>query len=125
MIRHLFGTVALGAICAALPAAAQTWSHGHYDRGQPYGYMAPYSQGSPRAGQLLQLIEDLLEDDVIEVADARFFRAQVAAVSRLEWRYSRDGLNSWERRDLRVRYAELEDRIHDATEQDGDWDDRE
>lgn len=128
-MKHLIiGALALGAVGTAVPAAAQDWRPNPYDYGQPYGYTPPYSHGgfSSRAGQLFRLVDRLLDDDAIDNADARFLRAQVAAVRRLEWRYGRDGLNGWERRDLRARYDQLEDRIRDAADDDDDddWDDR-
>lgn len=128
MKQLIIGALALGALGTAVPAAAQDWRSNPYDYGQPYGYTQPYSHSgfSPRAGQLFRLIDRLLDDGAIDNAEARFLRGQVVAVRRLEWRYGRDGLNGWERRDLRARYDQLEDRIRAAADDDDDddWDDR-
>jgi len=98
MKRVLVAVAALTTVAAALPAAAQPWGG---DR-------------SPRGGQSQQLewrIERMAERGALSLREARSLRAQVDAVQQLEWRYRRNGLSDWERRDLDRRFNVIEARI--------------
>ena len=99
MKRVLVAVAALSTLAAALPAAAQPWG-GDYSR-----------RGGDQSRQLEWRIERMTERGVLSWREARLLRSQVNDLERLEWRYRRDGLSTWERRDLDRRYAEISARI--------------
>jgi hypothetical protein len=99
MKRTLSALLAISTLAVALPAAAQPW------RGD---------DGWRRGGQAHQLerrIDFLRERGELRRGEAHRLQQRVDQLQRLEWRYARDGLSRWERRDLDQRYAEIEWRL--------------
>ena len=84
--------VAAAAMAAFLPAAAsaQTWQ--------------PMRQ---RAANIEQRIDMGVRNGSLTRREASTLKTQFANLKRLEWRYSRNGLTNWERRDLDNRYDRL------------------
>jgi|GEM_PF-544374 len=75
-------------------------------RGQPD---RGYGRGE---GQRLEMrIQRAADRGALSWREARFLRAEVDAVQRLEWRYSRDGLSRWEANDVARRYDTIRARI--------------
>jgi hypothetical protein len=111
MKRVLVAVAALSTLAAALPAAAQPY------RGDDW------RGGRDPSHHLEMRIQRMVERGAISWREARNLRAQVNMVERLEWRYSRDGLSNWERRDLDRRYDAIQARIRYEA-RDGRGDDR-
>lgn len=99
MKRVVVAVAALSTLAAALPAAAQPWG-GDYSR-----------RGGDQSRQLEWRIERMAQRGVLDWREARFLHNQVDVVRQLEWRYRRDGLSNWERRDLDRRFSQIESRI--------------
>lgn len=94
MNKTLIASIAaVGALAAALPAAAQS-----------YG-------GRDATERLERRIERGIASGDLTRGEAGRLRAELADLRRLEWRFSRDGLSRFEARELDQRYASLESRI--------------
>jgi|WetSurMetagenome_2_1015567.scaffolds.fasta_scaffold463299_2 hypothetical protein len=92
MNRLLTAAIAVSALAAAAPVMAQS----HYD---------------DRATQLDQRIDDGAHDGRLSWSDARALRAQLHSAQRLQDQYDRDGMTSWQRRDLDRRFDRLSNNI--------------
>lgn len=99
MKRVLVAVAALSTLAAALPAAAQPWGGDYSPRGGTQSY------------RLEQRIDRMAQRGVLDWREARRLQGQVDALQQLEWRYRRDGMSPWERRDLDRRYDQIESRI--------------
>jgi Spy/CpxP family protein refolding chaperone len=117
--KTLFATLAAATAVAAIavPAAAQgygdRYDHGRYEQGR-------YEQGrwdrhdttfDRREAMAIRRIENGARSGDLTRAEVRHLRDIVRGLSNLEDRYSRDGLNRWERADLDRRYDRLEEQI--------------
>ena len=114
--------VATSAIAAATPAAAQYYpapqqgyGYGQPNYGYGYGQRLSYDQSSrnyrARTDQLRQRIERLDSRDRISEREARWLRSHAIDLQQRARAYTRNGLNSWERRDLDNRIAWLQQHI--------------
>lgn len=122
-ILPLAAVTALSAFAA--PAAAQTISvsfgygqsgYGHgYDRGYDRGYERGWDRGWERIGRRLDRLDHRIDQGVrsgqLSRREAASLRSQFHALVELERRYSRGGLNEWERRDLNARVDRLERQV--------------
>lgn len=102
MNRILLSMAAVGAIAAAAPAAAQTWSNAN--AGGAMGI-------SNRIAQLDARISAGISSGEISRTEGRDLRMQVRELRRLERQYSYNGLTQSEREDLRDRLRELRDDV--------------
>lgn len=121
MNKILLSMAAVGALAAAAPAAAQ------------YGYGSNVNSGIGISNQIAQLDARLqagIRAGVIDRTEARNLRAQLRQLTRLEGRYSYNGLTQAERADLRQRLRTVRQsiRVADNGRFDRDnrysWDDR-
>lgn len=134
--KALLSLLAASAVAIATPTLAQSYGHdrGHdrgYDRGHDRGYSGEYNGGWQGGGhgefraqqaRLSERVDRAAWRGSISRREAQNLRWQLDEVQRLSWRYSRDGLSRWERRDLedrldRIRYQLREDR-HDGGRRD-------
>jgi hypothetical protein len=92
MNRLLTAAIAVSALAAAAPVMAQS----HYD---------------DRAFQLDQRIDDGVHDGRLSWGDARVLRSELHSAQRLQDQYDRDGMASWQRRDLNRRLDRLSNNI--------------
>jgi hypothetical protein len=83
---------------AALPAAAQTWNGVH-------------GQGFRNDSGIEARIDRGVRNGALTPSEARSLNRQLEDVRRLEWQYSRNGLNDREARELDRRYGSLESRV--------------
>lgn len=123
--KALLSLLAASAVAIATPALAQDYGRGH-DRGGGYngGYNGGWNGGGLNGEQarLAQRIDRAAYSGRISRREAAGLRYQLDEYQRVEWRYRRDGLNGWERRDLenrldRIRRDLREDR-HDGGRRD-------
>lgn len=121
MNKLLLSMAAMGAIAVAAPAASQTWSNAN--AGGAMGI-------SNRVAQLDARLQAGIRSGEINRTEARNLRAQLRYLTRLEGRYSANGLTQAERRDLqqRLRTVREQIRVADNGRYDRDsrysWDDR-
>jgi len=116
----LLALAAVSTLAAAGSAAAQPYRGDNY-RGDNYrgdNYRSDDYRGQPDRGygrgegQRLEMrIQRAADRGALSWREARFLRAEVDAVQRLEWRYSRDGLSRWEANDVARRYDTIRARI--------------
>ena len=121
MKKILLSMAAVGALAVAAPAAAQT------------GYNTDVNAGAGISNRIAQLDARLqagIQAGVIDRTEARNLRAQLRQLTRLEGRYSYNGLTQAERADLRQRLRTVRQnmRLADGGQFDRDnrysWDDR-
>lgn len=72
---------------------------------------APWQSIKARQANLERRIDMGVRNRTLTRNEASSLRTQFANIRRLEWRYSRNGLTSWERRDLDRRFDNLSRRI--------------
>lgn len=118
--KAILPLVAVTALSAAVPAAAQTIS---VSFGQSYGHGDRYDRdrhdrwdrGWDRIDHRLQRLDHRIDQGVrsgqLSRREAVSLRMQFRALVQLEQRYSRGGLSQWERRDLNQRFERLERQI--------------
>lgn len=119
--KALLSLLAASAVAIATPTLAQSYGH---DRGHDRGYSGEYNGGWQGGGhgefraqqaRLSERVDRAAWRGSISRREAQNLRWQLDEVQRLSWRYSRDGLSRWERRDLEdrldhIRYQLREDR---------------
>ena len=118
MKKTLFAATALAALAAATPAAAQYQSRypSQYDQSR-YGQDVSFDA---RIAALRARLDAGVRNGTIDRREAWPLRRDLATLQRLEDRYSMDGLNAWERDDLRQRLRSLRAEIRVADN--GSWD---
>ncbi|MDP3403268.1 MAG: hypothetical protein Q8S03_01180 [Brevundimonas sp.] len=101
--KALLSLLAASAVAIATPTLAQDYGRGH-DRGG-YGHGGGYGGGGLNAEQarLADRIDRAAYNGRISRREAQNLRWQLTEYQRIEWRYRRDGLSGWERRDLEQR----------------------
>jgi hypothetical protein len=90
MKRIVASLLAVGALGAALPAAA-----------------APWQNINQRQDQIERRIDRGIRDGSLTRREAANIRRQLISLERLEDRYRRNGLSNWERADLNRRFDAL------------------
>jgi len=110
--KALLPLVAATAIAAALPAAAQHRGGGHdrgYDRGDRYeqNWDRGWDRIDRRFERLDRRIDQGVRNGQLTRREAGRLRAEFRQLIQLEHRYSRNGLNNWERNDLNRRFDRL------------------
>ena len=110
--KALLSLLAASAVAIATPTRAQDYGRGHGDRGGGYGhnYNGGWNGGGLNGEQarLAQRIDRAAYSGRISRREAQSLRYQLEEYQRLEWRYRRDGLSHWERRDLQGRLDRIE-----------------
>lgn len=118
--KALLSLLAASAVAIATPTLAQDYGRGHGDRGGGYGYgygqnhNGGYNGGWNGGGlngdqaRLSRRIDRAAYNGRISRREAQQLRFQLEEYQRLEWRYRRDGLSHWERRDLQDRLDRIE-----------------
>lgn len=110
--KALLSLLAASAVAIATPTLAQDYGRGHGDRGGGYGqnYNGGWNGGGLNGEQarLAQRIDRAAYNGRISRREAQSLRWQLDEYQRLEWRYRRDGLSHWERRDLQDRLDRIE-----------------
>ncbi|WP_309629936.1 hypothetical protein [Brevundimonas sp.] len=111
--KALLSLLAASAVAIATPTLAQDYGRGHGDRGGGYGYGQNHNGGynggwnggglNGDQARLAQRIDRAAYNGRISRREAQNLRFQLEEYQRLEWRYRRDGLSNWERRDLQDR----------------------
>ncbi len=114
--KALLSLLAASAVAIATPTLAQDYGrdrdrdHGGY--GQGHNNNGDYNGGWNGGGngglngeqaQLAQRIDRAAYSGRISRREAASLRYQLQEYQRVEWRYRRDGLSGWERRDLQNR----------------------
>jgi len=110
--KALLSLLAASAVAIATPTLAQSYGRGH--DGYGYGYGGGYGRGqggglNGEQARLSERIDRASWNGRISRREAQNLRWQLSEYQRIEWRYRRDGLSGWERRDLeerldRIRY---------------------
>ena len=105
--KALLSLLAASAVAIATPTLAQDYGRGH-DRGG--GYNGGWNGGGLNGDQvrIAQRIDRAVYSGRISRREAQSLRSQLDDYQRLEWRYRRDGLSNWERRDLQGRLDRIE-----------------
>ena len=116
--KALLSLLAASAVAIATPTLAQDYGRGHgggYGQGHNGGYNGGWNGGGLNGDQarLAQRIERAAYNGRISRREAQNLRAQLEDYQRLEWRYRRDGLSGWERRDLQNRLDRIERNLRD------------
>ena len=113
--KALLSLLAASAVAIATPTLAQDYGRGHGDRGGGYGqdhggYNGGWNGGGLNGDQarISQRIDRAAYSGRISRREAQNLRSQLDEYQRLEWRYRRDGLSNWERRDLQGRLDRIE-----------------
>lgn len=127
--KALLSLLAASAVAIATPTLAQDYGRGHGDRGGGYGQdHGGYNGGWNGAGsngdqaRLSQRIDRAAYSGRISRREAQNLRYQLEEYQRTEWRYRRDGLSNWERRDLQQRLDRVERSLRDERrDRDGRW----
>ncbi|HLL32202.1 MAG TPA: hypothetical protein VK403_14535 [Allosphingosinicella sp.] len=124
MNKILLSMAAVGAIAVAAPAAAQSWQSNNWNTSVNVGI-------SNQIAQLDARLQAGIRSGEISRSEARSLRAQLRELTRLEGRYSYNGLTQAERQDLRQRLRIVRENIriadrgrYDRDNRYGDWDDR-
>ena len=118
--KALLSLLAASAVAIATPTLAQDYGRGH-DRGGGYGqdhnggYNGGWNGGGLNGDQarIAQRIDRAAYSGRISRREAQNLRSQLDEYQRLEWRYRRDGLSNWERRDLQGRLDRIERNLRD------------
>jgi len=118
--KALLSLLAASAVAIATPTLAQDYGRGHGDRGGGYGqdhggYNGGWNGGGLNGDQarLSQRIDRAAYSGRISRREAQNLRYQLEEYQRVEWRYRRDGLSNWERRDLQGRLDRIERSLRD------------
>ncbi|WP_426037193.1 hypothetical protein [Brevundimonas sp. DC300-4] len=119
--KALLSLLAASAVAIATPTLAQDYGRGHGDRGGGYGqnhgggYNGGWNGGGLNGDQarLAQRIDRAAYNGRISRREAQNLRWQLDEYQRLAWRYGRDGLSRWERRDLQDRLDRIERNLRD------------
>ena len=109
--KALLSLLAASAVAIATPTLAQDYGrHGGGHGGGHGGYNGGWNGGGLNGDQarLAQRIDRAAYAGRISGREARNLRAQLEDYQRIEWRYRRDGLSHWERRDLQDRLDRIE-----------------
>lgn len=107
--KALLSLLAASAMAIATPTLAQDYGR-HHGGGYNGGYNSGWNGGGLNGEQarLAQRIDRAAYNGRISRREAQNLRAQLDDYQRLEWRYRRDGLSNWERRDLQNRLDRIE-----------------
>ena len=127
--KALLSLLAASAVAIATPTLAQDYGRGHGDRGGGYGqdhggYNGGWNGGGLNGDQarLSQRIDRAAYSGRISRREAQNLRYQLEEYQRVEWRYRRDGLSNWERRDLQGRLDRIERNLREERrDRDGRW----
>ncbi|WP_426050493.1 hypothetical protein [Brevundimonas sp. SL161] len=119
--KALLSLLAASAVAIATPTLAQDYGRGHGDRGGGHGqnhgggYNGGWNGGGLNGDQarLAQRIDRAAYNGRISRREAQNLRWQLDEYQRLAWRYGRDGLSRWERRDLQDRLDRIERNLRD------------
>ena len=108
--KAILPLVAMTAIAAAVPAAAQ--HRGGHDRGHDRDrYEQNWDRGWDRIDRRFERIDRRIDQGIrngqLSRREATRLRAEFRQLINLEQRYSRGGLNRWERQDLNRRFDRL------------------
>lgn len=109
--KALLSMLAASAVAVATPVLAQDHGrHGGGRGGYDHGYNGGWNGGGLNGEQarLAQRIDRAAYSGRISRREAQNLRYQLEEYQRLEWRYRRDGLSNWERRDLQNRLDRIE-----------------
>lgn len=108
--KALLSLLAASAVAIATPTLAQDYGRHHGG-----GYNGGWNGGGLNGEQarLSQRIDRAAYNGRISRREAQNLRAQLEDYQRLEWRYRRDGLSNWERRDLQNRLDRIERNLRD------------
>jgi hypothetical protein len=126
MKKILLSIAAVSAIAAAVPAMASAQAYGpdrgpdRYDR--DYGHDRGYGQGD-RVARLDQRIDMGIRSGSLTRNEAWRLKGDLRETARLQVRYSRGGLNGWERADLDRRFDRISAQIRvERHDRDRDYD---
>lgn len=135
--KALLSLLAASAVAVATPTLAQDYGRGHDDRGGDRGGYGQNHNGGYNGGwnggwnggglngdqaRLAQRIDRAAYNGRISRREAQNLRFQLEEYQRLEWRYRRDGLSNWERRDLQNRLDRIAYNLRDERrDRDGRW----
>ncbi|MFC5346016.1 hypothetical protein ACETK8_04975 [Brevundimonas staleyi] len=128
--KALLSLLAASAVAIATPTLAQ--DYGRQGGGPGYGHGGGYNGGynggwnggglNGDQARLAQRIERAAYNGRISRREAQNLRYQLEEYQRVEWRYRRDGLSNWERRDLQQRLDRIERNLRDdRRDRDGRW----
>ena len=121
--KALLSLLAASAVAIATPTLAQDYGRGHGDRGGGYGQSWNGGGGlNGEQARIAQRIDRAAYNGRISRREAQNLRYQLEEYQRVEWRYRRDGLSNWERRDLQNRLDRIErDLREDRRDRDRRW----
>ena len=120
MKKILLSIAAVSAIAAAVPAMASAQAYGP-DRGYGHGDRG-YGQGD-RVARLDQRIDIGIRSGSLTRNEAWRLKGDLRETARLQARYSRGGLNGWERADLDRRFDRISAQIrYERHDRDRDYD---
>ncbi len=133
--KALLSLLAASAVAIATPTLAQSYGGGRGDHdgrgGYGQGYGGGYNGGWNGGGngglngeqaRLAQRIDRAAYSGRISRREAQSLRWQLDEYQRVEWRYRRDGLSNWERRDLENRLDRIRrDLREERRDRDGRW----
>jgi Ni/Co efflux regulator RcnB len=131
MKKILLSIVAVSAIAAAaVPAMASAQAYGpgpdRYDRGQDRDYGRGHDRGygqGDRVARLDQRIDMGIRSGSLTRNEAWRLKGDLRETARLQARYSRGGLNGWERADLDRRFDRISAQIrYERHDRDRDYD---
>lgn len=114
--KAILPLVAVAALSAALPAAAQHRGGGH-DRGHDRGdrYEQNWDRGWDRIDRRFERLDNRIDQGIrngqLTRREAVRLRSEFRQLIQLERRYSRGGLSRWERDDLERRFDRLSAQI--------------
>ena len=108
--KALLSLLAASAVAIATPTLAQDYGRHHGG-----GYNGGWNGGGLNGEQarLSQRIDRAAYNGRISRREAQSLRYQLEEYQRVEWRYRRDGLSNWERRDLQNRLDRIERNLRD------------
>ena len=123
MKRIALSVLAAATVVAAIPAAASAQpSARHYDNGPGRHQERPWQTINQRQAELDRRIDIGVRTGRISRREAQNLRYQLEEYQRVEWRYRRDGLSNWERRDLQGRLDRIERNLREERrDRDGRW----
>lgn len=114
--KAILPLIAVTAIAAAMPAAAQNRGGGH-DRGHDRGdrYEQNWDRGWDRIDRRFERLDRRIDQGIrngqLSRREATRLRSEFRQLIQLEHRYSRGGLSRWERNDLDRRFDRLSAQI--------------
>ena len=121
--KALLSMLAASAVAVATPVLAQDYGrHGGGRGGYDHDYNGGWNGGGLNGDQarLAQRIDRAAYSGRISRREAQNLRYQLEEYQRTEWRYRRDGLSNWERRDLQNRLDRIERNLReDRHDRDG------